>query len=314
MDRIWQWAWDRYGARYFWAVYAITYAALLPVYVVASWVVVAFEKSDRYVEAVAITVVAMLVLIYVLILPGLGGIRLAEQWVAGRQIDRTMALEATYNWTRRAVARALGGVAVWAALLLVIVGMIAGATGARLVQYGAFGAAYGVAVQLIGVHSFLEAAVRPARGAIAGDTGIGDALPRSRPSFAAWSNMSNLAVAFTFAVAGAMLTTVFGPPSEMPIVCIEIGTGLTLFLAVPITIGFAFSPSLQPIRDLAKATERVAAGDYTRRLPVVQDDDLGALAASFNRMQTGLAERQRLQAAFALGAGDRRTIPSGPTA
>ena len=32
--------------------------------------------------------------------------------------------------------------------------------------------------------------------------------------------------------------------------------------------------------------------------PVVQDDDLGALAASFNRMQTGLAERQRLQAAF----------------
>src|SRR6185295_1361711 len=35
-----------------------------------------------------------------------------------------------------------------------------------------------------------------------------------------------------------------------------------------------------------------------QRLPVVQDDDLGALAASFNRMQAGLAERQRLQAAF----------------
>jgi class 3 adenylate cyclase len=31
---------------------------------------------------------------------------------------------------------------------------------------------------------------------------------------------------------------------------------------------------------------------------VVQDDDLGALTASFNRMQAGLAERQRLQAAF----------------
>jgi class 3 adenylate cyclase len=40
------------------------------------------------------------------------------------------------------------------------------------------------------------------------------------------------------------------------------------------------------------------AGDYSRRLPVVQDDDLGALAASFNRMQAGLAERQRLQGAF----------------
>ena len=51
-------------------------------------------------------------------------------------------------------------------------------------------------------------------------------------------------------------------------------------------------------RDLAAATKRVAAGDYTQRLPVVQDDDLGALAASFNRMQAGLAERQRLQVAF----------------
>ena len=55
---------------------------------------------------------------------------------------------------------------------------------------------------------------------------------------------------------------------------------------------------MQPIRDLAKGTERVAVGDYSQRLPVVQDDDLGALAASFNRMQAGLAERQRLHAAF----------------
>ena len=55
---------------------------------------------------------------------------------------------------------------------------------------------------------------------------------------------------------------------------------------------------MQPIRDLAEGTERVAVGDYSQRLPVVQDDDLGALAAWFNRMQAGLAERQRLQAAF----------------
>jgi class 3 adenylate cyclase len=95
-----------------------------------------------------------------------------------------------------------------------------------------------------------------------------------------------------------MLTALFDPVREVPMVCVVIGTALTLGFAVPITIGFAFSPWLQPIRDLAKATERVAAGDYTQRLPVIQDDDLGALAASFNRMQAGLAERQRLQAAF----------------
>jgi uncharacterized membrane protein len=45
MDRIWQWAWDRYGPRYSWAIYAVT-------------------------------VVAVLVLAYVMILPGLGGSRL----------------------------------------------------------------------------------------------------------------------------------------------------------------------------------------------------------------------------------------------
>jgi adenylate cyclase len=79
---------------------------------------------------------------------------------------------------------------------------------------------------------------------------------------------------------------------------IVIGLALTLVFAVPITVGTVASPSLRPIRDLAEGTKRVAAGDYSQRLPVVQDDDFGALAASFNRMQAGLAERQRLHAAF----------------
>ena len=81
-------------------------------------------------------------------------------------------------------------------------------------------------------------------------------------------------------------------------VWVLIGCAAAVGFGVPITVATAFSPSLRPIRDLAEGTERVAAGDYSQRLPVVQDDDLGALAASFNRMQAGLAERQRLQAAF----------------
>ena len=83
------------------------------------------------------------------------------------------------------------------------------------------------------------------------------------------------------------------------------GPAVAVAIGCVLTLGFGcrsqsarFLTSLQPIRDLAGGTERVAAGDYSQRLPVVQDDDLGALAASFNRMQAGLAERQRLQAAF----------------
>ena len=45
MDRIWQWAWDRYGARYSWAIYAATFFFLLQIYLVPSFVIVAFEES-----------------------------------------------------------------------------------------------------------------------------------------------------------------------------------------------------------------------------------------------------------------------------
>ncbi len=296
MDRIWQWAWDRYGARYSWAVFAISYVAVLPVWLGSACLIVALEGSDRYVDAAAVTVVGMLVLVYVAVLAGVGPSRLVDQWVAGRQVDRATVLEATYAWAREAVVRTVGAAAVWIALLLVFVGAIAGARGSRLIQYGIVGAVLGAVASLIVMHSFVEASMRPARIAIAGDTPIGDALPRSRPTFAAWSNASMLAATFVFAVLAAMLAAVFRA-SEAPVLPVVIGGALTLGFS-PLVVGASFSPSVRPVRDLAEGTKRVAAGDYSHRLPVVQDDDLGALTASFNRMQAGLAERQRLQAAF----------------
>ncbi|HTQ21400.1 adenylate/guanylate cyclase domain-containing protein [Mycobacterium sp.] len=298
MDRIWQWVWDRCGPRYSWAMCAVMVAELLPVYLVFSLMIVAFERSDRYVEAAAATAGAVLVMVYVSILPGLGPSRLVERWAAGDDVERTGALDATYTWARVAGARAVGASAVFIAALFLLVGAIAGATGSRLVQYAILGAASGISVLLIAVHSYPEGALRPARVAIAGDTGVGDALPRHRPTFAAWSNLAVLAAAFAFAAAGAMQAVVIDRVRETPGLVVAIGCGLVLFFAVPLTVGASFSPSLQPLRDLAQGTERVAAGDYSGRLPVVQDDDLGTLAASFNRMQAGLAERRRLHAAF----------------
>jgi hypothetical protein len=96
----------------------------------------------------------VLVLAYVMVLPGLGPIRLTEQWAAGHEIDRARALEATYTWARVTGARAAVGNAALVALLLVVVGVIVGTTGSRLVQYAILGAAVGTAVALIGVHSF----------------------------------------------------------------------------------------------------------------------------------------------------------------
>jgi adenylate cyclase len=297
MDRIWQWAWNRYGARYMWVLYAIGFAVTLPVYLLLTLLIAAFEKSGHYVEVTAVTAGAALLFECMLASPR-RRMRLAEQWAAGQEIDRATALEGTYSLSRRLSSQMAWSTGVWAAVLSVVVGAIAGATGPRLVQYGILGAVYGTGVDLIAFHNIVEAALRPARVALAGDTGIGDSLPRSRPTFATRSNVSVVAVAFTFALGGAMLAAVFNQASEIPVLAVVIGGALVLGFAVPISVALGFSPSLQPIRDLAAGTQRVATGDYSRRLPVVQDDDLGALAASFNRMQAGLAERQRLQAAF----------------
>jgi adenylate cyclase len=299
MDRIWQWVWDRYGARYTSALCVVGYFVALSVYLpLLSFPIVAFEKSGRYVETAAVTVVAALVHVCLTVLPGRRLIRPAEQWAAGHEVDRATALEGTYSYARRGTRRMLWSTGVWAAALSVVTGVIAGATWSRLVQYGILGAVFGIAVQLIAFHSIVESAWRPTRVALAGNTGIGDSLPRSRPTFASRSNVSMVAVAFAFSLCGALLAAVFKPVGEFPILCVVVGCALALGFAVPISVGIGFSASLQPIRDLARGAERVAVGDYSQRLPVVQDDDLGALVASFNRMQAGLAERQRLQAAF----------------
>jgi adenylate cyclase len=55
---------------------------------------------------------------------------------------------------------------------------------------------------------------------------------------------------------------------------------------------------LEPISDLRSATEEVGRGRFDVRVPVISNDETGALAASFNRMVAGLDERRRLHEAF----------------
>jgi adenylate cyclase len=103
MDGIWQWVWDRYGARWSWVVYAISATLPLPIYLSWSFLIVAIEESSDYVEAAAVTVVGVPLLAYVNVLPGLGRIRLVERWAAALEVDRARALDATYAVTRVAV-------------------------------------------------------------------------------------------------------------------------------------------------------------------------------------------------------------------
>jgi class 3 adenylate cyclase len=78
-----------------------------------------------------------------------------------------------------------------------------------------------------------------------------------------------------------------------PIVALPFAIGTAIVLAP-----FGVLPVLRPIRDLREATERIARGILDVRVPVTSDDEFGELARSFNRMQAGLLERERLQNAF----------------
>ena len=236
MDRIFQWAWDRHGPRYSWAICALIYPPGLFIYLSYSLIIVAFEGSGRFIDATIVTAVAILVRVYLLVLPGSKELRLIEKWAAGQEIDPMTALSATFAYTRRVAIRALATDVVWAALLGVVVGGIAGATGWRLVQYGIVGAAYGAAVGVINMHSFVEGALRPARAAIAGDTGLGDSLPRSRPTFATWTKMSTLAVAFAFATGGAILASLIDRAARIRCVSVVIACASTL-ISGQLTVG-----------------------------------------------------------------------------
>ena len=83
----------------------------------------------------------------------------------------------------------------------------------------------------------------------------------------------------------------------------------TLGVGVLVALGVAFTISLElsllllrsivgPIQDLRAGTDRVAAGDFSVRVPVVGSDETGRLAGSFNQMVAGLQERTRLREAF----------------
>ncbi|MBK9240152.1 MAG: HAMP domain-containing protein [Acidobacteria bacterium] len=80
----------------------------------------------------------------------------------------------------------------------------------------------------------------------------------------------------------------------------SIQLGLLLMGLVAAAAGIAgsavFARSLTaPIGQLVQATERVTAGHYDVTLPVTRQDELGALAGSFNTMTAGLRERADME-------------------
>lgn len=67
-------------------------------------------------------------------------------------------------------------------------------------------------------------------------------------------------------------------------------------VAVAVVISFISARHFtRPIHDMAAATERIAAGDYSQRVEVNPGDEIGDLAGSLNRMVVSLDETERMK-------------------
>jgi two-component system, NtrC family, sensor kinase len=79
---------------------------------------------------------------------------------------------------------------------------------------------------------------------------------------------------------------------------VALGGALGIAVLATLVGGAAARRVVKPMADLVEATRSVAQGDLSRTLPVRQQDEVGALAASFNDMtealRQALAQRQEL--------------------
>jgi adenylate cyclase len=94
----------------------------------------------------------------------------------------------------------------------------------------------------------------------------------------------------------AALTSGGGGGTDLTVdVLIAVGVATVISLELSLLLSRSI---LRPIADVQRATEAVREGRYDVSVPVTTGDELGELAASFNQMIEGLAERERIRDAF----------------
>jgi class 3 adenylate cyclase len=151
---------------------------------------------------------------------------------------------------------------------------------------------YGILLRFFGMETITRPVLEDVSREVPGDAD----LPR-RALSVRWRLL--LAVPAINVISGVVVSGVSADDRSLG----ALGIGVAVAIAVAFTISLALSSLLassivRPLRDLRRGTEAVAAGNLDVRVPVLGADEMGRLAAGFNAMVTGLAERERLREAF----------------
>ncbi len=94
------------------------------------------------------------------------------------------------------------------------------------------------------------------------------------------------------------------------------GIATTFLIAVVIAVAISVALAVilaarlaMPLRHMARAAERIAAGDYGARVQRSGPDELASLADSFNSMAHSLAEQERVRREFIVNAAHELRTP-----
>ncbi|MBS0012938.1 MAG: adenylate/guanylate cyclase domain-containing protein, partial [Desulfobacterales bacterium] len=100
-----------------------------------------------------------------------------------------------------------------------------------------------------------------------------------------------------------VLWDVMGEPDFSRQLVFDIFSFTLVLCAIFVVIGFRLNrlvgrSMVEPIYAMLDVVAKVEKGDFTQRMPVVSNDELGVLAEAGNRMIQGLAERERVRESF----------------
>src|SRR5262252_5106700 len=88
--------------------------------------------------------------------------------------------------------------------------------------------------------------------------------------------------------------------------------GIAVVIAAVVSVALAVFLSAflaRPLRHMAEAAHRIAAGDYGARVSRAGPDELVSLAESFNQMAASLADQERRRSEFIVNAAHELRTP-----